>query len=187
MAGKGEFWDEHHLYCLWDDRLWLGLANQLLYMEFKIPKYKHGADKLMDMILQHNGNPRRIADYKGVCWRAQEHDYNNTITNALLMCLVGRMLFIDHDPVYLEMLREQHRWLFKQPGIYINCSPKNIFSDWLKEGDNWTYNQAMQLEGLAYLVVFDDEALVGEYMNDLQRLLIGTINYFKVSDKYIMQ
>lgn len=97
------------------------------------------------------------------------------------------MLFIDHDPVYLEMLREQHRWLFKQPGIYINCSPKNIFSDWLKEGDNWTYNQAMQLEGLAYLVVFDDEALVGEYMNDLQRLLIGTINYFKVSDKYIMQ
>lgn len=105
----------------------------------------------------------------------------------LLMTFLGRWLFIEQDSLYLEMLREQYRWLFKLPGKNINHSDKNIFPDWLDHGGNWTYNQAMPMEGLAYLLVFDEERMTEDYLFDLARLINGTIKYFRVSDKYICQ
>lgn len=72
------------------------------------------------------------------------------------MAFAGRFLVLDQDSVMLDILKSQYDLLFCQ-GKFIENPGLLVFPDGPGPDGIWTYNQAMVIEGLAYLTVFDSE------------------------------
>lgn len=150
----------------------MGCSYVMLYSQFKIRKYKEVADGLLNLILDTNQNPRNGTEkYDGIFWKGKT-GYKNTVTNTLLMAFVGRFLVLDQDSVMLDILKTQYEMLFCK-GRFID-NPINIMPDGPDPEGFWTYNQAMVLEGLAYLAVFDSGSS-DNYLKQLNRVTNGTI------------
>jgi hypothetical protein len=103
------------------------------------------------------------------------------------MAFAGRFLVLDQDSVMLDILKSQYDLLFCQ-GKFIENPGLLVFPDGPGPDGIWTYNQAMVIEGLAYLAVFDSEK-TDTYLKQIARVVNGSIKEFKsvVSPKLIMR